>query len=165
MTDTQIFHPNDKPLNIKLLWFSALILPIVIPSARLEFTSQYLIPEAILSLLLVLIFVLPARVPESITVSVKDHLLTYCYYNCWGIKRTVSLDADHALARYSDTSLARIDHRYRLSLYSGNGRHRRVTIVQDNKGGFTREQLDEITHLLEECGTDCHLCMRLKASA
>lgn len=162
MADAQVFTPNDKRLNMQLLWWSALTLPIVIPSARLDFSAQYLIPEACVSLALVLFVVLPARVPESITVSVNDHLLKYCYYNCWGMKREVELDINQALAQYKHTPLSRLMKRGKLMLYGNANQHRRrVAILEDSKGGFSREQLDQITHLLEACGADCHLCQSL----
>ena len=165
MTHSHVFHPNDKPLNIRLLWWAALTLPIVIPSVKLDFTTQYLVPEAILSVLLVLVFVLPSKVPESITVSIDNHTLTYCYYNCWGRKRTINIDLNQALAKYQPNSLGRIIKHGKLLLYRNNSYWRQLAINEDAKGGYSKEQLDEILHCIEECGADCHLCMNLKASA
>jgi hypothetical protein len=165
MADTQVFTPNDKPLNLRLLWWSALTLPIVIPSVWFDFSSQYLVPEACVSLALVLLVVLPARVPESISVSVGDHMLKYCYYNCWGMKREVELDVNQALAEYRHTPLTRLMKRCKLMLHANASHQRRhLTISEDSKGGFSKEQIDQITHLLEECGADCHLCKSIDES-
>ncbi len=91
------------------------------------------------------------RRPVSITLSSVDKTLEYCYKNCWGEEKKITLDLTKSGGHYKFEILGKTSSGWRLLLYEGNYFHKRLSIVAKDKGGFSKAQLDKIVAMIVLC--------------
>lgn len=156
MPESQTFLPNGKPLSIIYFWLipfglAALILII-------EGVSIVNIITVILVIGIYSLDILPYKKPVSITISTIDKILQYRYRNCWNQNRlltvdlnTASISLKHRLVNLNYRLFGKIKFRWRLLLYKDNYFHNRVVIKQDDEVGYSKEQIDHMFNLINQC--------------
>jgi hypothetical protein len=86
-----------------------------------------------------------------ITVSLANKTLEYVYMNGLLQEKRRSIFLPTAEGRYRPAQVTKTRRDYRLTLQNEKRPFNRINIIADSKRGFSREQLDHISRLIDEC--------------
>ena len=89
--------------------------------------------------------------PVSIIVSLQRRALIYCYRNGLGRKRVVMVDLTTAGGSYEYKDFGNTAYGWRLLLYNGHYFRNRINIMENEKSGFSKKQLDQIVTIIHQC--------------
>lgn len=151
LTD-RIFLPKNKSNTFVLLtiyWLAPLVIA-VLPFLRSGNSVSSILTAGVIYVIMIAFMTLRLKMPVSITISTDTKMLYFKYWNCWHqIKvQTIHLSTASGDLRY-------ITRKYyagwRLLLYERWWFHNRLVLKEDEKAGFSKEQLDEIAKLIEQC--------------
>jgi len=147
--DEQLFRPNGRHVNMISRWLIVAIIFGVLYFA-LRFSGRE--PEiAIPGIFIMLCFAWFRKEPVGIAVSVPQKKLAYCYRNGLGQKKIIQVDLRTAGGSYEYQSYSNTSYGWRLLLYNGHYFKNRVAVMQNEKNGFSKKQLDQIVTLIHQC--------------
>ena len=151
--ESKTFLPLGKPGNLIFIWLLPVVLAILC-FLKIELTIANVFIVFVLFSLYSFENLLYKR-PISVTISVQDKMLIYYYCNCWGNKKTVTVNLSSAAISYKFTLLwltyrvyGKLSLGFRLALYNDNYFHNRVVIKEDDKSGYSKMQLEQMSELI-----------------
>lgn len=130
------------------IWLS---LPIMvgIPLLRSSFQMVDLLMAVALTLIIVVFVILPFKRPLHIRIDADTRQLYYVYQNCFGVEQMLTIDLKNVQGYYESKRFWKLQANWRLVLYNQKGLYNKLTLEEGN--GYTKEQLDSIMQLVEDC--------------
>lgn len=143
------FTPKSVRSYLVRLWllviFAALLIGFVLPRYEPELASLRWVMG-----LAILLWTLFFRQPVSVVIIPELRILDYTYANAWGSKQTVRIDLSTASGYYEQEQAGKGDPVWKLVLYNGSYWGKRVSLKEDNAGGFSKAQLDDIVRWVHQ---------------
>lgn len=154
MSEPLVFIPiprNASLFDIIMTWIVVAVFAVGVFIYVVFSNSPDVTATVFVFALIFLLIALLYRSPVSITMSIVDKTLKYCYKNCWGKEKEITLDLTKSGGHYKFEILSKTSWGWRLLLYEGNYFHKKISVVAKDKGGFSKEQLDKIAAIIVLC--------------
>jgi|GEM_PF-3899265 len=157
MLESQTFLPTGKTVSVIYFWLlcgSADVLFLIKEGPSVE--------NIILAVLIFGFFfidiILPYKKPSKIIISPGQNTLVFDYINCFGQIQSRTIDVKTATVSFK-YRLVNLNYRLlgkykvskRLLLYEGSYFKNRIVIKQDDEIGYTRETLEQMLNLINDC--------------